>query len=379
MQGQRITYDMELTSPDDTAVLLYTSGTTGQPKGAELTHLNLLSAAMNFRDAVRATPDDVHLVALPLYHCYAQSAHMNAGFLTGASLVIMPRFDAGMMLRRMEEEDVTLFCGVPTMYWALLNRTDAREHDIEKISSTFRAGVSGGAPLSVEVLRAVEDKLKITILEAYGLTETAAATTHNRLDRPRKVGSIGIPHWGIQVRVVDEAMQDVPPGQPGELVIRGPCAMKGYCRRPEATVEAFRGGWFHTGDVAKRDEDGYFYIIDRLTDMIIRGGYNVYPREVEDRLMEHPEISLAAVIGVPDEQYGEEVRAYVVLQDGAPSSAEDVAAWSRTRMAAYKYPRQVKIVDSLPLSATGKILKRELRRMIAEESTGADPSAAREE
>jgi long-chain acyl-CoA synthetase len=331
---------------------------------------------MNFRDAVCATPDDVHLIALPLSHCYSQSAQMNAGFLTGARLVIMSRFDADGALGMMSQEGVTLFCGVPTMYWALLNKAVAREHDIERISNVFRAGVSGGGPLPVEVLQAVEEKLKIRILEAYGLTETSAATTFNRLGRPRRIGSIGTPHWGIQVRVVDEAMQDVPVGQPGELVIRGPCTMKGYCNQPEATAEAFRGGWFHSGDVATRDEDGYFYIVDRLKDMIIRGGYNVYPREVEDRLMEHPDISLAAVVGVPDEEHGEEVRAYVVLKDGRASNPKSIIAWSEAKMAAYKYPRQVEIVDSLPLSPTGKILKRELRKWIARETSKVDPPAA---
>ena len=216
--------------------------------------------------------------------------------------------------------------------------------------------------MPVELLHAFEEKFGITILEAYGLTETAAAGTLNKLGQQRKIGSIGTPHWGIRMRVVDEAMQDVAQGQPGELVIQGHCTMKGYFNQPEATAQAYRGGWLHTGDVAVQDEDGYFYIVDRLKDMIIRGGYNVYPREIEEKLIEHPGISLIAVIGVPHEQYGEEVKAYVVLNDGATTNPEDIIAWSKKQVANYKYPRMVEIVDSLPMSATGKILKKELRK-----------------
>lgn len=364
MADQPVDCEMEVTNADDTAVILYTSGTTGKPKGAELTHHNIFAASMNFRDAQQATKDDVYLVALPLFHCYAQEVQMNCGFLAGATVVLLERFEANVVLKTFEQEDVSLFAAVPTIYWALLNQTDSSDYDIEKISSNLRLGMSGGAAMPVEVMKAVEEKFKFTILEAWGLTESAAAGTLNQLDKQRKIGSIGTPHWGIKLRVVDENMQDVPLLEPGELVMQAHCVMKGYYNQPEATEEAFRGGWLHTGDVATKDEDGYFYIVDRLKDMIIRGGYNVYPREVEERMMEHPAISLVAVIGVPDEKFGEEIKAYVLLNDGVKITEQELIDWSKKQMAGYKYPRVVKIVESLPMSATGKILKKELRKMV---------------
>ena len=356
----------ETKTADDTAVILYTSGTTGKPKGAEITHRNILVSAETFLKAQRVTSDDIHLVALPLFHCYSQSAQMGAGFLAGSTIVLLPRFEPDTILRKFEQENVTLFAGVPTMYWSLLNKTKADDYDIEKISKNFRLGMSGGAAMPVEVLCGFEDKFGIIILEAYGVTETTAAGTLNQLDRPRKVGSIGIPHKGITMRVVDEKMQDVPTGKPGELVVQGGCVMKGYYNAPEETQRAFRGGWLHTGDVAVQDEDKYFYIVDRLKDMIIRGGYNVYPREVEEKLIEHPDISLVAVIGVPHEQYGEEIVAFIILNEGAACTAEDIIQWSKKQLANYKYPRHIKFVKSLPMSATNKILKREIRKMFAE-------------
>jgi len=362
MRDQRGECETIITASDDTAVVLYTSGTTGKPRGAELTHQNLVTTAMNFRDSQQVTSEDVHLVALPLYHCYAQQAQMNCGFLAGSAIVLIERFDPDLVLETFEQESVTLFAGVPTMYWALLNNTEVSKYDMGRIARTLRLGMSGGAAMPVELLQAVEKRFGITILEAYGVTETAAAGTLNRPNRRRKIGSIGIPHWGIRMRIVDETMRDVPAGEPGELVVQGHCTMKGYYNQPEATAEAYRGGWLHTGDVAVRDEDGYFYIVDRLKDMIIRGGYNIYPREIEEKLMEHPDISLTTAIGVPDEQYGEQVKAYVVLNDGATTTAEDIIAWSKERMANYKYPRAVEIVESLPTNATGKILKKELRK-----------------
>jgi long-chain acyl-CoA synthetase len=371
MRDQRGECETEITASDDTAAVLYTSGTTGKPKGAELTHQNLVTTAMNFRDSQQVTSEDVHLAALPLYHCYAQQAQMNCGFLAGSAIVLIERFDPDLVFKMFEQENVTLFAGVPTMYWALLNNTDASKYDMGKIARTLRLGMSGGAAMPVELLGAVEKRFGITILEAYGVTETAAAGTLNRPGLQRKIGSVGIPHWGIRMRVVDESMRDVPAGEPGELVVQGHCTMKGYYNNPEATAEAYRGGWLHTGDVAVRDQDGYFYIVGRLKDMIIRGGYNIYPREIEEKLMEHPDISLIAVIGVPDEQYGEEVKAYLVLNDGATTTAEDIIAWSKERMANYKYPRTVEIVESLPTSATGKILKKELRKTVLGDSDSA--------
>ena len=364
MRDQPTVCETVMTDADDTAVILYTSGTTGKPKGAELTHHNIFAASMNFRDAQRATKEDVHLVALPLFHCYAQEVQMNCGFLAASTVVLIERFDPDLVLKKFEEEAVTLFAAVPTMYWALLNQTDPEKYDITKIAGNLRLGMSGGAAMPVEVMQAVEEKFNFRILEAWGLTESTAAGTMNQLHKQRKIGSIGTPHWGIKLRIVDDDMQDVPLGQPGELVMQAHCAMKGYYNQPEATAEAYRGGWLHTGDVAVQDEDGYFYIVDRLKDMIIRGGYNVYPREVEEKMMEHKAISLVAVIGVPHDKYGEEIKAYVVLRDGASATEEQIIEWTKKQMANYKYPRIVEIVESLPMSATGKILKRELRKMV---------------
>jgi long-chain acyl-CoA synthetase len=367
MEGKSSDCQTEATDADDTAVILYTSGTTGKPKGAELTHNNILVSAKTFLNAQRATTEDIHLVALPLFHCYSQSVQMGAGFLAGSTIVLMQRFEPDAVLGNFEKENITLFAGVPTMYWALLNKTQADDYDIEKISKNFRLGMSGGAAMPVEVLRGFEDKFGIIILEAYGLTETTAAGTLNQIDMPRKIGSIGVPHPGIKMRVVNGGMQDVATGKEGELVVRADCVMKGYYNDPEATEQAFRGGWLHTGDVAVQDEDGYFYIVDRLKDVIIRGGYNVYPREVEEKMIEHPDISLVAVIGVPHEQYGEEIMAFIILNEGATCTAEGIIEWTKSRLASYKYPRHIRFVDSVPMSATNKILKRELRKMVHEE------------
>lgn len=355
------TFETVQTEALDTAVILYTSGTTGQPKGAELTHSNIIMNAFVIRELFESRTDDVQLVTLPLFHSFGQVVQMNAGFLSRHTLVFLARFDPGDAFKALQDHNVTIFCGVPTMFWALLNYPNADEYDTEKISRTLRLGVSGGASLPLEVIKGMQEKYNIPLLEGYGLSETSPVASFGRLDKERKPGSIGVPIWGVEMRVVDKDDNDVPVGEPGEIIIRGHNVMKGYYNRPEATAEAFRGGWFHTGDVATMDEDGYFYIVDRIKDMIIRGGFNVYPREIEEVLMTHPAISLAAVIGVPDNQYGQEIKAYVVLKDGASATPEEIVAWSKQEMAAYKYPRIVEIRDSLPMTATGKILKTALR------------------
>ncbi|GAB4276914.1 MAG: long-chain fatty acid--CoA ligase [Candidatus Promineifilaceae bacterium] len=355
------TFETVQTEALDTAVILYTSGTTGQPKGAELTHSNIIMNAFVVRELFNSRTDDTQLVTLPLFHSFGQVVQMNAGFLSRHTLVFLARFDPGDAFKALQDHNVTIFCGVPTMFWALLNYPNADEYDTEKISRNLRLGVSGGASLPLEVIKGMEEKFGIPLLEGYGLSETSPVASFGRLDKERKPGSIGVPVWGVEMRVVDKDDNDVPVGETGEILIRGHNVMKGYYNRPEATAEAFRGGWFHTGDVAKMDEDGYFYIVDRIKDMIIRGGFNVYPREIEETLMTHPAISLAAVIGVPDDQYGQEIKAYVVLKDGASATPEEIVAWSKKEMAAYKYPRIVEIRDSLPMTATGKILKTALR------------------
>lgn len=365
MDGEPEESKVCITNSDDSAVILYTSGTTGKPKGAELTHQNLFTTALNFRDSCGITETDIFLVVLPLFHTFGQSTQMNAGFLKGCTLVLLERYDPDVVLRLFEEEGISVFSGVPTMYWGISNKTDPKEHDIKKISGKLRLCVTGGAPMPIEVLNEFEKIFgENLIMEGYGLSETSSSTTMNRVDRPRKVGSCGLPQWGVRIRIVDENMEDVPVGETGEVVVQGHCTMKGYFNQPEATAEAYKGGWFHTGDMGKVDEDGYYYIVDRLKDMIIRGGYNVYPREVEEKLIEHPDISLVAVIGIPDEQYGEEVMAFIILNEGATCIAEDIIAWSKKQMSNYKYPRKIRFVDSIPMSATNKILKRELRKMI---------------
>ncbi len=354
-------FDTVQTEPEDTAVILYTSGTTGKPKGAELTHANVLLNAMISREILCGRTSDVHLICLPLFHSFGQVVQMNMATFCGATQVLLPRFEPNTVLELMEREKVTVFCGVPTMYWALLHQGERDRFDMKSIAANLAMCCSGGAPMPVELMREFEEKFNVCILEGYGLSETSPVATFSRADRKRKPGSVGIPIWGVEVRVVDETGEQLPVGERGEIVIRGHNVMKGYYRRPEATAEAMRGGWFHTGDVGKMDEDGYFYIVDRVKDMIIRGGFNVYPRELEEVLMEHPGISLAAVIGIPHPELGEEIKAFIVPAAGHTLSAEEVIAWSKDRMAAYKYPRFVIIRDQLPMTATGKILKTELR------------------
>jgi long-chain acyl-CoA synthetase len=360
--------DREVTdrSGSDTAVILYTSGTTGQPKGAELTHENLLRNAQVSRDTLFDIGErDVVLGALPLFHTFGQTVCMNCSTLGGASLTFIPRFDPGKALEIIERDKVTIFAGVPTMYNAMLNHPSRETVDV----SCLRLCVSGGAAMPGETLRAFEEAFGCKILEGYGLSETSPVASFNHPDRERKIGSIGTPIDGVEMKVVDEDDNDVDTGEIGEIVIRGHNIMKGYFKREDATEEAMRGGWFHTGDIAKVDEDGYFFIVDRKKDMIIRGGYNVYPREIEEVLFQHPAVLECAVVGVPHDSLGEEVGAAVVLKGDEDASAEDLQAFVKQQVAAYKYPRQIWFIDELPKTATGKILKREIEVPEAARST----------
>jgi len=274
---------------------------------------------------------------------------------------LLPRFDAGAVFGLMEKHDVTIFAGVPTMYWGMVN-ADSSGFDIEKITKNLQVCFSGGASLPVQVLKDFETKFNVPIMEGYGMSEGSPVVTFNHKNRVRKPGSIGTPVWGVEVKLVDDKGNEVPVGEKGELLYRGHNVMKGYYNKPEATAKTIRNGWLHSGDVATKDEDGYYYIVDRTKDMIIRGGLNVYPREVEDVIMKHEAVSLVAVIGIPDEQYGEEIKACVVLKEGANVSEEDLQAFTKANIAAYKYPREIEFLDALPMSATGKILKKELRK-----------------
>jgi len=367
MHGQSPVFPSCAPAPDDTAVMLYTSGTTGVPKGAELTHLNMSLNALVSRDMVLPLLETgvegrpVSLITLPLFHSTGQSAQMNAGIAGGFTLVLLPRFDPAAVLKAMAEEQVSYWVAVPTMYWTLLQFARQTNVDVARAAASLKVCASGGAPLPAAVLADFERTFGVRILEGYGLSETSPVACFNQVHRPSKPGTVGLPILGCQVQIVDDQDRAVPAGERGEVVIRGPNIMKGYYKRPEETAEALRGGWFHTGDIGVLDDDGYLSIVDRKKDLILRGGLNVYPREIEEVLMTHPAISLAAVIGVADERLGEEVKAFVVLKPGAHLTADDLIAWSRDQMAAFKYPRTVEIRDALPLGATGKVLKKELR------------------
>jgi long-chain acyl-CoA synthetase len=359
MQGSPA-FEMAATNPDETAVILYTSGTTGRPKGAELSHFNLFMCCQVGADRlVEFKEDDVAMAVLPLFHSFGQSNVMNTSVYAASTLTLIPRFDVDKVLEVIQRDRVSVFAGVPTMYFALLHHPQAGEYD----TSSLRLCISGGAAMPGEVMTAFEDKFGVTILEGYGLSETSPTCSFNRSKEERRFLSIGKPVWGVEMKVVDEQNQDLPAGPDhiGEIVVRGHNVMKGYFNKPEANAEAFRGGWFHTGDLAYVDDAGFFYIVDRLKELIIRGGFNVYPREVEEVLYAHPAVAAAAVIGVPDDRLGEEVQAVVQLKPGQAATAEDLIGWTKDRVAAYKYPRSVRFVAQLPMGATGKILKRELK------------------
>ena len=347
------------TGADSTAVILYTSGTTGHPKGAELTHSNLfLNCAVVVPRLVEIDPAELRALAtLPLFHSFGQTVVQNATLAAGGSISLLPRFEPEAAFKVIERDAITLFAGVPTMYFALLHFPDAEGHDI----SSLKLCMTGGAPMPVEVMNAWEEKYGTPILEGFGLSETSPIATFGVMDKPRKAGSIGYPVWGVDLAIMDD--NDVPQGenQRGEICIRGHNIMSGYLNRPEATREAMKNGWFHSGDIGYRDDDGCYWIVDRKKDMILRGGFNVYPREVEEVLYQHEAIVEAAVVGVAHESHGEEVKAVVALAAGATASESDLIAFCKERLAAYKYPRSVEIIPELPKGPTGKILKRELR------------------
>lgn len=353
-------------APDDTAVILYTSGTTGQPKGAELTHFNMVTNAIACRDMYAPllnaglNPDNRWLITLPLFHSTGQTGQMNAGVAGGGTLLLLPRFEPAAVLKTIQEERATCWVGVPTMYWALLQYARQSGMDVSAAAASLRICCSGGAPMPLAVMEDFEKTFGVRVLEGYGLSETSPVACFNQVQRPSKPGTVGLPLFACDVRVVDDHDQPLPSGERGEVVIRGHNVMKGYYNRPEETAEALKGGWFHTGDIGVIDADGYVSIVDRKKDMVLRGGLNVYPREIEEVLMTHPAVSLAAVVGVPDDRLGEEIKAYVVLKPGASLTPDELVAWSKDQLAAYKYPRTVEIRESLPVGPTGKVFKRAL-------------------
>ncbi|GAB2969968.1 long-chain-fatty-acid--CoA ligase [Nocardioides montaniterrae] len=350
--------------PGDTAVILYTSGTTGTPKGAELTHGSLDS---NLRccvdDLMSIGETDVIMGCLPLFHVFGLTCGLNAAVAAGALLVLIPRFDPQAVLDSITANKVTVFEGVPTMYTALASLPTATP---EKVAS-LRLCSSGGAALPGEILRAFEATYGAKILEGYGLSETSPVASFNRKERA-KVGSIGVPIPGVEFKLVADDGSPTPAGEVGEICIRGHNVMKGYWNRPEATADAIDGeGWFHTGDMATVDDDGFYYVVDRKKELIIRGGFNVYPREIEEVLYEHPAVREAAVIGVPHPTHGEEVGAAVALVPGEDVTTDELRDYVKARVAPYKYPRLVWLLEELPKGATGKILKREIRPPALEE------------
>ncbi|MFQ6331841.1 long-chain-fatty-acid--CoA ligase [Nocardia sp. CWNU-33] len=353
--------EIEDRADHDTAVILYTSGTTGKPKGAELTHANLAAnCELVAETLVNLTADDVVLGALPLFHVFGQTVAINAAVKTGALLTLVPRFEPGKVLDVLERDRVTVFAGVPTMYSALLHHADATSYDL----AGLRICVSGGASMPIEVMRGFEETFACTVLEGYGLSETSPVVSFNLPDRERKAGSIGLPVRGVEMRLLDESGNDVGDDAVGEIVIRGHNVMKGYWCNPEATVAAFTDGWFRTGDLARRDAEGYYFIVDRKKDLIIRGGYNVYPREVEEVLYEHEAVMEAAVVGIPDAHLGQEVGAAIVLKPGRTATAGELIEHAKSLVAGYKYPRHIWLLDELPKGATGKILKRDIAAVV---------------
>lgn len=361
--GQSPVFETEQTSADDTAVIIYTSGTTGRPKGAELTHSNLFTNGTMCADMIGFTSTDNTLIVLPLFHIFAMTCLMNASIYKAAHSVLLPKFDAEAVFGLMQKHQITIFGGVPTMYWGLLNYKDTEnKFDFKKIADTIRQAVSGGAALPLQVLEDFKARFGVNIIEGYGMSEGSPVVTFNQLEIGTKPGSIGTPVWGVDVRLVDAEGNDVPRGERGELIYRGPNVMKGYYKKPEANAETLKNGWLHSGDVAMQDEDGFYFIVDRTKDMIIRGGFNVYPREVEEVIIQNEAVSLVAVIGVPNDQFGEEIKAFVVLKDDKTISESELIEWTKGKIAAYKYPRLVEFLPALPMSATGKILKKELRK-----------------
>ncbi|UJA20290.1 long-chain fatty acid--CoA ligase [Thermoleophilia bacterium SCSIO 60948] len=342
---------------DDTAVILYTSGTTGTPKGAELTHDNLATNAIKgSRELIGITEEDRVLGALPLFHSFGQTCSLNGAVASGAMLSLIPRFDPDKALEILERDEITIFGGVPTMYNAMLHSSKADDVDTSKL----RICISGGSAMPGEVMNAFDEKFGCKILEGYGLSETSPVASFSHPDEERKVGSIGRPIDGVEMKCVDDDGNEVEQGETGEIVIKGHNVMKGYWEREDATEEVMNDGWFHSGDMGMVDEDGYFFIVDRKKDLIIRGGYNVYPREIEELLYEHPAIEEAAVIGVHDDSLGEEIAAAVVIKQGESASEDEIRDHVKEQVAAYKYPRHVYLMDELPKGPTGKILKREI-------------------
>jgi len=359
IRDEEETFECYTTAAEDTAVILYTSGTTGKPKGAELSHLNLFTNAETSTGIVGSREFEAQLVVLPLFHIFGLTVMMLAGIRKSLHLILLPKFEAGTVYQLIQKFSITIFAGVPSMYWALLNEEDSEEN--RNAIKNLRICISGGASLPVKIIDEFKTRFDVPIIEGYGMSEGSPVVTFNQLEIGVKAGSIGTPIWGVDVKIVDDDGNELPEGEKGELIFRGPNVMKSYYRRPGETAEVLKNGWLFSGDIAVKDQDGFFFIVDRKKELIIRGGMNVYPREVEEVMIKHPDISLVAVVGHPDEKLGEEVKAFVVKKPGSTVSESDITAWTKQKIATYKYPRIIEFIDELPLSATGKILKKLLK------------------
>ncbi len=373
MANQAPTFDTVATEADDTCLLIYTSGTTGKPKGAELTNFNLFQCAHNGTHIFTFNENsDVILGVLPLFHSFGLSNVLNGAIHGGITVTLMPRFDADKALEVIQRDKVTLFLGVPTMYFAMLNHPERSTYDL----SSLRLCVSGGASIPGEVIKAWKEATGTDIMEGYGLSETSPTATFNQVDVGLKVGSIGTPVWGVEVKIFDDHGKELPPGEEnrGEIVIKGHNVMKGYWRKPEATAESIKDGWFYSGDIGYKDDEGFMFIVDRKKEMIIRGGFNVYPREIEEVIYQHPSVAEAAVIGLPDEKFGEEVHAVVAAKPGMTIDPAELQAFVKERVAAYKYPRTIEVLKELPKGPTGKIMKREIKAGMLEKKPAESPA-----
>ncbi len=363
LKGYPDSFAEDYGKPDDPACLLYTGGTTGTSKGAVLTHRNL---ATNAIQTASFLPDlkegeEKGIAVLPFFHSYGLTTCLNLALIKGGTLVLVPRFDVKMILKLIDKEKPTLFPGVPTLYVALINSPEIKKYDL----SSIRVCNSGAAPLPVEVQARFEEITGGRLIEGYGLTETSPVTHSNPVYGTRKAGSIGVPLPGTDAKVVDldNPGREVPAGESGELVVSGPQIMQGYYKKPEETAETLRNGWLHTGDIAKMDEDGFFYIVDRKKDIVIAGGYNIVPREIEEVLYSHPKVQEAVAVGVPDEYRGETIKAFIVLKEDKSMAEEEVIDFCKQHLASYKVPRKVEFREELPKTMVGKIL----RRVLAEE------------
>jgi long-chain acyl-CoA synthetase len=351
-------------SERDPAVCIYTSGTTGRPKGALLSHRNLLSNCGMIVNALDFHAEDNFLCVLPLFHSFAGTVCQNTTLYCGARFTILEQFHPLRVLETVSRHRVTIFCGVPAMFGAILQLPPEAPADF----SSVRFSVSGGAPMPVALMQAFENRFDTIILEGDGPTECSPVTCLNPPNGVRKPGSVGLPIPGVEMKIFDEQDNEAPVGEVGEIVVRGENVMLGYRNQPEETAEAMKSGWYHTGDLGTMDEDGYFFIVDRKKDMIIVGGLNVYPREIEEVLYTHPAVGDAAVIGVPDRKRGEEPVAVVALKPGAEATSQDLIRYCRERLANYKIPRRVEFRESLPRGGTGKVVKRLLRKEMEMES-----------